>query len=191
MAECWLFYATFIIGGRCKTLLKTVCVSKAGVLVLNYTHTEELYMLLSSKPISTSSFQFAVWLAPNIHLLLLSLELLTFFFFNSFEVFLKCEIFLVWSYNMDMKIAKVSKPWFLTWSGLIFPGFLSCLFLHWYIFFIIFVLVYFLPFGSQNCECTHYYLSEVDEDVLYNVQELGVLFINLLLFRQILVCLTL
>lgn len=47
---------------------------------------------------------------------------------------------------MDVKIAKVSKPlfWTLTLSGLSSLRFLSCLFLQWYMFFIIFVLlVYF------------------------------------------------
>lgn len=62
--------------------LKTVCVSRAGVLVLNYIHTKELYVPSSSKPVFTSSFQFVVWLAPNIHLTVFffSLELLMFFF---------------------------------------------------------------------------------------------------------------
>lgn len=43
----------------------------------------------------------------------------------------------------------------------------------------------FLPFVSQNCEYTHYYLPEVDEDVLYNVQEVGILFINFLFIKLI------
>jgi len=80
---------------------------------------------------------------------------------------------------MDMKTAKVSKTKFLTWSGWIFQRFLFCLFLRWYIFLIIFVLlVDFLPFGRQNYEYTHYYLSEVD-----NVQDVGILFINILFIK--------
>lgn len=41
-------------------LLKKMYIRKAGIPVLNYIHTEALYMLSSSKPASTSSFQFIV-----------------------------------------------------------------------------------------------------------------------------------